>query len=358
MVNTRVIRAGEALISREIDGMVFTHLPNIRYLCGFTGSDGVLVVIGREAFFLTDSRYVTQAQEQVRADEIREYRTKWDGVLDLLSAKGVVRAGFEAEHLSYAAVDELRGKSAERHEWVPVTGAIKTLRAIKEDEEIACMAAAAELNAECFGEIRPLLRPGVAEREIALALEFAFKKHGAEDKAFDIIVASGVRGALPHGVASEKLLAAGELVTIDFGCRFRGYHSDETVTLALGAVPERLREIHSVVLEGQRRAMAAVRPGAALRVIDQAAREYIAEQGFGDFFGHGTGHGLGLEVHEFPSISPRSEEVAEAGMVVTIEPGIYIPDLGGVRIEDTVLVTAEGCRRLTRVPKGLDSALA
>lgn len=353
MVNTRVIRAGEALLSREIDGMVFTDPANIRYLCGFTGSDGVLVVIGMEAVFLTDSRYVTQAKEQVRADEIREYRSKWEGVQGLLSAKGVVRVGFEAEHLSYAAVEELRGKSAENHEWVPVTGAIKAQRAIKDAGEIACMEAAAALNAECFAEVRPLIRPGVAEREIALALEFAFKNRGAEEKAFDIIVASGVRGALPHGTASEKCLAEGELVTIDFGCRYCGYHSDETVTLALGQVSERLLEIHAVVLEAQRRAMAAVRPGAPLRAIDQAARATIAERGFGDYFGHGTGHGLGLEVHEFPSVSPRSEETAEAGMVITIEPGIYIPDLGGVRIEDTVLVTAEGYRRLTRVPKGL-----
>lgn len=353
MVNTRVIRAGEALIPLEIDGMVFTHLPNIRYLCGFTGSDGVLVVIGREAIFLTDSRYVTQAKEQVQADEIREYRSKWEGVQELLAAKGVVRAGFEAEHLSYAAVEELRGTSAENQQWVPVTGAIKALRAVKDAEEIACMEAAAALNAECFAEVLPLIRPGVAEREIALALEFAFKKHGAEEKAFDIIVASGVRGALPHGIASDKCLAEGELVTIDFGCRYHGYHSDETVTLALGQVPERLLEIHAVVLEAQRRAMAAVRPGAPLRAIDQAARDTIAERGFGDYFGHGTGHGLGLEVHEFPSVSPRSDETAEACMVITIEPGIYIPELGGVRIEDTVLVTAEGCRRLTRIPKSL-----
>lgn len=353
MVNTRVIRAGEALISQEIDGMVFTHLPNIRYLCGFTGSDGVLVTIGREVFFLTDSRYVTQARQQVQADAIREYRNKWEGVQELLSAKGVVRVGFEAEHLSYAAVEELRAKSAENHQWVPVTRAIKALRAVKDAGEIACMEAAAVLNAECFAEVLSLIRPGVAEREIALALEFAFRKRGAEDKAFDIIVASGVRGALPHGTASDKFLAQGELVTIDFGCRYRGYHSDETVTLALGQVSEQLLEIHAVVLEAQRRAMAAVRPGTPLRAIDQAARDYIAERGFGDYFGHGTGHGLGLEVHEFPSVSPRSDDRAEAGMVMTIEPGIYIPDLGGVRIEDTVLVTAEGCRRLTRIPKVL-----
>jgi Xaa-Pro aminopeptidase len=353
MVNTRILQAKALLGSCELDAMVFGHLPNIRYLCGFTGSDGVLALVGDETAFLTDSRYTTQARQQVRADEIREYRVKWDGVLDFLAAKGAVRVGFEADSLTYATVEELKSKSAGRCEWVPVNRQVKSLRGIKDAEEIALMEQAAELNAECFAEVLPLLRPGVSEREIALALEFAFKRRGAEEKAFDVIVASGVRGALPHGVASDKFLATGELVTIDFGCRYRGYHSDETVTLAIGEVADRLREIHAVALEAHDRAVARVRPGVALREIDGAARDYIAERGFGDYFGHGTGHGLGLEVHEFPTVSSRSEEEAREGMVVTIEPGIYIPELGGVRIEDTVLITAGGCRRLTRIPKGL-----
>jgi len=352
MVNTRVTQIRELLETCALDAMVFCHLPNIRYLCGFTGSDGVLVA-GKKTGFLTDSRYTTQARQQVRADEIREYRTKIDGILDFLSDLGAIKVGFEAEVLSYALVDELRKKSGERHNWQPITKEVKGLRGIKDDSEIALLEKAASLNAECFAEVLPLLKPGTAEREIALALEFAFKRRGAEEKAFDIIVASGQRGALPHGLASDKLLAAGELVTIDFGCRYQGYHSDETVTLAIGEISGRLLEIHSVVLEAHDRAMALVRPGEGLREIDEAARRFISEQGYGNFFGHGTGHGLGLEVHEFPTVSPRAEEKACEGMVFTIEPGIYLPELGGVRIEDTVLVTAEGCRCLTRIPKGL-----
>lgn len=354
MVNTRVTRISELLGTRALDAVVFCHPPNIRYLCGFTGSDGVLVA-GKETGFLTDSRYTTQARQQVTADAIREYKNKTEGILEFLASIGAVRVGFEAEVLAYAAVDELRKKSIGRHEWIPLTHEIKSLRGLKDAGEVELLERAAALNAESFAEILPLIRPGVAEREIALALEFACRRRGAEEKAFDTIVASGLRGALPHGVASEKPLAAGELVTIDFGCCYQGYHSDETVTLAVGEVSERLREIHAVVLEAHDRAMALAGPGVALRAIDEAARAFIAERGFGGCFGHGTGHGLGLEVHEFPTVSPRSEGEARTGMVFTIEPGIYIPELGGVRIEDTILITAGGCRRLTRIPKALQT---
>ena len=210
---------------------------------------------------------------------------------------------------------------------------------------------AAGLNLEAIGEVLPLLVPGTTERQLAIELEFALKRRGGQDKAFDFIVASGPRGAMPHGVASDKELAAGELVTIDFGTRVDGYHSDETVTLALGRVDARQREVFDTVLAAHDRAIAGIRPGMALRDVDALAREYIAGQGFGDYFGHGLGHGVGLEVHEYPVVSPRSEIIAEEGMVFTIEPGIYIPEVCGVRIEDMVAVTADGCRLLTRIPK-------
>jgi Xaa-Pro aminopeptidase len=285
---------------------------------------------------------------------IREYRVKIDGILEFLAEKGAVRVGFESDTLAFATVSELREKGPS-HEWVPVSGEVRSLRSLKDEQEIELLERAAALNAVCFEEILSVIRPGACERDIALALEFALKQRGAEEKAFDFIVASGVRGALPHGVASAKTIAAGELVTIDFGCRLNGYHSDETVTLAVGDVSPRLRELHAVVLEAHDRAIDKVRPGAGLRDIDAAARQFITDRGFGDYFGHGTGHGLGLEVHEFPAVSTRSEEVAREGMVFTIEPGIYVPDVGGVRIEDTVLVTAGGCRRLTRIPKGFQT---
>jgi Xaa-Pro aminopeptidase len=189
------------------------------------------------------------------------------------------------------------------------------------------------------------------ERDISLALEYALKRRGGEEKAFDFIVASGPRGAMPHGVASERVIRDGELVTIDFGTRVRGYHSDETVTVAVGEVPRKLREIYTLVLDAHDRALKQVRPGVPLSELDGLARRHIGDGGYGDFFGHGLGHGVGLEIHESPTVSSRSEEIATEGMVITIEPGIYVPDLGGVRIEDMVLVTATGQRCLTRIPK-------
>jgi Xaa-Pro aminopeptidase len=312
-----------------------------------------LAVAGERDCFLSDSRYTGQARAEVLATELREYRVKAEGVAAWLAEQGTCRVGFEAEHLSCAALRRLQERSPAGLEWVPLELPVAALRGIKSSAEIAALETAAALTAAAFDEVLPLLQPGVSEREISLALEIALKTRGGDEKAFDFIVASGQRGALPHGVASEKLLAAGELVTIDFGVRWHGYHSDETVTLAIGEIGEKLREIYAVVLEAHDRAIAAIRPGVPLREIDAVARDYIVEQGFGDYFGHGLGHGVGLEVHEFPTVSPRSEDVAEEGMVFTIEPGIYIPELGGVRIEDMVLVTADSCRTLTRLNKNL-----
>lgn len=351
MRNDRAQQVHTLLAQSGLDACLFLHPPNLRYLCGFTGSDGVLVATEKGDCFLTDSRYTTQAREQVRADEIRQYQVKLDGVAGFLQEKGVRRIGFEAETLSFATVQKLRDKGPEGAEWVPLDKPLLGLRGIKDAAEIAGIEAATRLNAEAFAEILPLVRPGVREREIALALEFALKRRGGEEKAFDFIVASGPRGALPHGIAADRELGTGELVTIDFGTRVDGYHSDETVTVAVGEVTEKLRQIYDIVLQAHDLALASLRPGMSLRQVDAVARDFITARGYGDFFGHGLGHGVGLEVHEFPTLSPRSEDTAQEGMVVTIEPGIYIPELGGVRIEDMAVVTADGCRVLTRIDK-------
>ena len=351
MIKNRAPLVWHLLKECGLDAFVFFHPANLRFLCGFTGTDGALVAGGGESFFLTDSRYTTQAGEQVVADRVVEYRVKIDGVVSCLEEKGFRKIGFEAETLPFATVRKLQEKGPAGAEWVPVTREAQSFRGVKDSTETAALREACRLNAEAFDEILPLIRPGAVEKEIALALEFALRRRGGEEKAFDFIVASGARGALPHGVASEKKIAAGELVTLDFGVRFQGYHSDETVTVAVGPVSARLRQIFDIVLEAHDRAVAEVRPGRALKDLDEIARRHIAEAGYGDYFGHGLGHGVGLEVHEFPTVSPRSDETAREGMVFTIEPGIYIPDLGGVRIEDMVEVTAEGCRPLTTIPK-------
>jgi len=353
MIKRRRSQVQDLLHQHRLDAVLFFHPPNLRYLCGFTGTDGVLVVDGAGSVFLTDSRYTTQARDQVSADEVREYSVKLDGIVDFLKQSTYHRLGFEADTLPFSTVERLRGGVAAKLELVPVGKELQGLRQLKDAGEIAALEQAGRIAAEAFEAVRPMLRPGVAEREIALELEFALRRLGAEDKAFDFIVASGERGALPHGVASDKLLRRGELVTIDFGCRYQGYHSDETVTLSLGPPTERMREVFDIVLQAHDLALEQVRPGLSLRQLDKIAREYIAGRGYADYFGHGLGHGVGLEIHEPPAVSPRAEALLEEGMVITIEPGIYLPGVGGVRIEDMLVVTAEGPQVLTRLPKQL-----
>ena len=334
-----------------LDAFVFFDLANIRYLCNFTGTDGALIVSPATDCFLSDSRYQAQAQQQVKAETLVCYNKKSDALIAELSRLNVKRVGVESETLTVAVWLELQQKAAETIEWVPVGKPLDRLRAFKDSDEIELLEKAALLNQQAFKEVEPLIAAGVSENEIALALEFSLKRHGGENKAFDFIVASGVRGAMPHGLASDKIIESGDLVTIDFGTRLRGYHSDETVTVAVGTIDHQSREIYDTVLAAHDMALDAVKPGMTLAGLDAVARDYIAEKGYGEFFGHGLGHGVGLEIHEYPALSPRSEGVIEEGMVITIEPGIYVPGIGGVRIEDTVVVTAYGCRCLTKISK-------
>ena len=334
----------------ELDVLILCQAENIRYLCGFSGSDGVLLITPGRLVFLTDSRYTTQSNEEVSADCVIEYKTQTDGVTDQLLSLGVTRIGFESG-LAFGAVKGFQTKGDPNWLWLHLKDELHNLRLHKSADEIGLISKAADLNAAGLAQIEDMIRPGVRENEVSFALEFALRKLGAEEKAFDIIVASGLRGAMPHGLASDKVLEEGELVTIDFGCRLSGYHSDETVTLALGEVSDKLRALFDTVLEAHDRALAAVTPGVDLSVLDQIARDHIKACGYGDYFGHGLGHGVGLEVHEAPTVSPRSTAIAEEGMVFTIEPGIYVPGVGGVRIEDLVLVTGDGHQTLTKIPK-------
>jgi Xaa-Pro aminopeptidase len=343
-------KAVKLLSKLGLDVLIFCQPENIRYLCGFSGSDGVLLITADDLVFLTDSRYTTQAHEEVAADRIIEYKLQVDGVVQQLRSLEVTRIGFEAG-LAFGLVNGFQSQGDCRWQWLHFKDELQSLRLHKATDEISAIAAAADLNVAALAEIEMMIRPGVSEKDVALALEFALRKLGAEEKAFDIIVASGSRGAMPHGVASDKILAEGELVTIDFGCRLAGYHSDETVTYALGDVSAELRTIFDTVLEAHDRALAAVAPGMDLAELDRLARDHITACGYGDYFGHGLGHGVGLEVHEAPTVSPRSTAIAEAGMVFTVEPGIYVPGVGGVRLEDMVLVTAVGHRNLTKIPK-------
>ncbi|MBT0665643.1 Xaa-Pro peptidase family protein [Geobacter pelophilus] len=352
MLKDRIFSARECLERNSIDALLVTSLQSIRYLSGFSGSDGVLLVTPDAGCFLTDSRYTTQASREVSGFAVAEYRSKLDAVVEWFSACGCRRIGFIASQLTVEVYDELKAKLPEV-EFVALKDELADIRRIKSHEEIVLLETAASLASEAFLSILPLIRPGISERELALELEVAMRRQGADDKAFDFIVASGERGALPHGRASERVICQGELITFDFGAICNGYNSDETVTVALGSPDPQLLDIFSIVKEAHDRAIDAVKPGVPLKDLDRIARSFIAEKGFGSFFGHGLGHGVGLEVHEKPLVSFRSDEIAAEGMVFTIEPGIYVPGLGGVRIEDTVVVEASGCRLLTKVSKEL-----
>ena len=262
------------------------------------------------------------------------------------------RVGIESEQMSVAFFNSLAG-CLHDCELVPVGRELDDLRLVKDAEELSILGRSAEIASSSFLAILDKITPGAIERDIALALEFTMKGAGADEKSFDFIVASGLRGALPHGKASGKTIDKGDLVTIDFGVLYQGYHSDETVTLAVGKPDARQKKIYGIVKDAHDRAIAAVRPGVTLKELDVMARGHIEAKGYGSYFGHGLGHGVGLEVHEKPVVSYKSDGVVEEGMVFTIEPGIYIPGWGGVRIEDTVVVTHDGCSLLTRVPKDL-----
>ena len=336
----------------DLDLLLIGHPLNLRYLSGFSGSEGALLLTPDGGWFLCDSRYTVQANSEVSGLTVVEHALHQEGLAALVRQAGGHRLGFEAAHMT---VSHHLGLAACLPEiaLVPIGQELDSIRHCKDAGELEQLEKVAVLASSSLEAVLPLVRPGLVESELALQLEFEMRRRGAEGRGFDFIVASGVRGAMPHGRASDKVIQAGELVTIDFGAVLDGYHSDETVTVAVGSLGERQQKIYDTVLDAHDRAIAAVRPGISCKAVDAVARSYIHEQGFGEYFGHGLGHGVGLAIHEKPVISPRSDVMLEEGMVFTIEPGIYIPGFGGVRIEDTVAVTVDGCRLLTKVPKKL-----
>ncbi|MGZ7443878.1 M24 family metallopeptidase [Paenibacillus sp. TH7-28] len=351
MASTRVVRLREAMKLQNIEAVLITGEVNRRYLTGFTGSSGYVLVTLDKAWLLTDFRYLTQAAEQAPGFEIVDHGASVTGTIkSLLDQENLERLGFEEEHVVFS-VYRTYERELKPIALVPVSGLIEGLRLFKDSEELALMKEAAELADRTFLHMLDVLKPGVSEWDAALELETFMRKHGAEGTSFDTIIASGERSALPHGRASERIMQTGELVTMDFGAFMKGYCSDITRTVALGKPADKLREIYDIVLEAQLHTLEQLRPGMTGREADALARDIIASYGYGEYFGHSTGHGLGMEVHENPRVSKASDTVLKPGMVVTVEPGIYLPGLGGVRIEDDVVITDTGVRRLTESTK-------
>jgi Xaa-Pro aminopeptidase len=337
----------------QADGLLFTSLENIRYLSGFTGSDGAVVVTAQKSFFLTDSRYWTQAEAEIKGSEIVHYRRKMEGIASLLSDLKLRNIGFESPTLTVSLHRSLVEKLGTDVRLLPFEDEIKNLRAVKDPGELAIMRKAIEIASGAFDHALTIAREGVLEKDVAFEMEFFMKRKGAESLAFDTIVASGPRAALPHGKASDKRISRGDLILFDYGAAFEGYHSDETCTVVCGFPAAEQKKVYQIVKDAHDRAVESVRPGMSIHEVDAAARDYIKECGYGDYFGHGLGHGVGLAIHEDPTINAENKGILQEGMVFTIEPGIYIPNWGGVRIEDMVRVTSKGAEVLTRQPKDL-----
>ncbi len=339
-----------ALIAgHDLAAVIVAKPENRRYFSGFTGSSGLLLVSADRARLITDFRYTEQADQEAPAfTVVRHGSDMYETLAAEVKTAGGGRIGFESDFATWETHQKM---SAAIGDLAPLH--LDRLRMVKDEAELAALGVAVRLADQAFGHILSFIKPGVSERDIALELEFFMRKNGAEKAAFDIIVASGPRSALPHGRAGDRLIAAGDFVTMDFGAVYDGYHSDITRTVVAGKATARQREIYSLVQAAQRAGLEAVAAGRTGREVDEAARQVIAGAGYGDYFGHGLGHGVGLAIHEEPRLSPSGDEVLAPNMTVTVEPGVYLPDWGGVRIEDTVVVTADGVRILTASSKEL-----
>jgi len=351
MVLHRLENLRREFSKQNIDALLVGKPANRVYLSGFTGTYGFLVITGDRAYLLTDFRYRDQAEEQAPGFDIIMCNSKIGKTIkDIIRTGRIKRLGFEADFFTFKQYKDLK-EEMDEVELIPAVGLTEKLRAEKEDGEVELIKKAVEIADSAFEHILNYIEPGVAERDLADELEYYMRKKGASKASFDIIVASGFRGALPHGVATSKKLEKGDMIILDYGAVFEGYCSDMTRTVILGRATEEQQRIYNVVLEAQVKALDLVTAGKACSDVDLFARNIISSHGYDENFGHGLGHGVGIEVHEAPVLNKSSRDVLSPGMVVTVEPGIYIKGWGGVRIEDMVLVTDSGREILTGTTK-------
>ncbi|MCR8644775.1 Xaa-Pro peptidase family protein [Paenibacillus sp. N1-5-1-14] len=349
-MQARIEALREQLRTEQLDGLLVTGASNRRYLTGFTGTAGVALVTLEKAILITDFRYTDQARNQASAFEVIQFDVSFVEQIAIECEKlGVKKLAFEQDHMTFTNFTAYKDKV--QAELIPVSGYIENIRMVKSAEEIQIIRKAVEIADATFSHILNFIKPGLTEKDVANEMEMFMRASGADCSSFDTIVASGHRGALPHGVATTKVIEQGDMVTLDFGALYRGYRSDMTRTVAVGHPLAQLKEVYEIVLEAELQTIAMLKPGVACKDVDLFAHGYVEQNGYG--FGHGTGHSLGVDLHEQPFFSTKSENELVEGMIMTVEPGIYIPCVGGVRIEDDVLITATGCEVLTRSPKEL-----
>ena len=342
-------------LPQELDGVMITSEENRRYFTAFPSTAGVLLVSRCGSVFLTDSRYVEAAGKKITCCPVRETKNLKKELPDLMREFKINRLGIEAQRVTvseYTRYCEMLN-DVEIVADGSVDKAINSLRMVKSADEIASIKKAQAITEQAFDHILRFIKPGVTEREISLELDYFMLKNGAEALSFETIAVSGINSSMPHGVPSDKKIENGDFITMDYGAVCDGYHSDMTRTVAVGAVSDEQKKVYDTVLKAQLAALDVMRPGVRCSDADKAARDVMASAGYGAFFGHGTGHGVGIEIHEEPRVSPSAEDILEAGNVVTDEPGIYLPGCFGVRIEDMVLITEDGIENLTSSPKEL-----
>jgi Xaa-Pro aminopeptidase len=352
----RLPRLRERMAEAGCDALLVTHLTNIRYLTGFTGSAGLFLVLPDAAVFVTDGRYRDQSAEQLAANgvdaRIEISATDQEARL-AAAARGIARVGLESTHVTWAAKRRYAATVFDGAELVATEGLVERLRIVKDDGEIARIEAACRIADDALASVLPHLKEEPEEREFGLELDTTIRRLGASGPSFETIVASGPNGAKPHARPGDRRIREGDLVVLDFGALLDGYHSDMTRTVSIGEPSPTQRRMDEVVRAAQAAGVAAVRPGVTGRDVDAVCRDLITGAGWGDAFLHGTGHGVGLDIHEDPRVATTATATLEPGHVVTVEPGVYLPEHGGVRIEDTVVVTEAGCRPLTTAPKEL-----
>ena len=343
----RIALLKDELRKRSLDSFLVTKNINVSYLSGFAGHDASIIVTPGESFLITDSRYIEDVRDSIKGFEIRlAKRSLYEGIKEIAAEYSLKRAGFESMDVPYEVANRLKPLLAQC-ELVPVKDMIEGLRAVKDSGEIESIRKAIALTKDVLARIEPFIKPGVTEESLAKKIEIDFLLAGAKP-GFDIIVAAGVNSSKPHAVPTTGKVSKDSIVMIDIGCALKSYNSDMTRIFVTGKMKPRIKKIYDIVRVAQKKAISAIWPGVRITDIDAAARGHIQRSGFGKYFGHALGHGVGLEVHENPTISALSEGVLKPGMVFTVEPAIYIPKFGGIRIEDMVLVTDKGCEILSK----------
>lgn len=343
-----------SVLNEEVDGLFLTSRYSRMYAAEFDISEGYAIVGKNGARYFTDSRYIESAQKGVQGFEVIEFgmnRPLIQAINETIKEFGITKLGFEEEYLTVAELNTFQEKI--EASFVPVQKKINAFRASKEQWELERMIKAQEITDKAFSEVCTRIEEGMSEKELAAELIYCLYKNGAEGLSFDPIVVSGPNTSMPHGVPGERKLQKGDFITMDFGVIYQGYCSDMTRTVALGYATDEMKKVYDTVLEAQRAGIALSKAGVTGQAIDKAARDVIAEAGYGEYFGHGYGHSLGLEIHESPNCNPRNDQPMPENAVASAEPGIYLPDKFGVRIEDVVIFEADGCRNITHSPKEL-----